>query len=226
MVFRGFTGETVPWFDGLILDNSRAYFTAHRDVYDRAVRQPLLDLLTDLSSEFGGTVKLFRPNRDVRFSANKNPYKTNAYGVLMGCPNTAAAYYVSVSPDGLHTATGYYEMAKDQVARYRSALTTGEKASAIGAELRSTLDALGEAGWEVDGAAMKVRPRGVSADAPNLDLVRYRSLTVSGFLEPERMCDASAVAWITGVWRAAQPMNDWLDRYVGESTLPPEEAWR
>lgn len=226
MTFSGFTNETVPWFDGLALDNSRAYFAAHKDVYERSVRQPLLDLLTDLSEDFGGTVKLFRQNRDVRFAADKSPYKTNSYGVIHSRPDTAAALYVSVSVDGLHAATGYYELASDQLARYRRCLSEGDAAVAVGNELRAILEHLRDAGYEVDGSATKGMPRGIAKTAPNADLLRYKSLTAGGYLDGEQMGDASAAAWVAGVWRAAMPLNAWLDGRVGESILPPEERWR
>ncbi len=206
--------------------NSRDYFTAHRAEYERAVRAPLYDLLTDLSAEFGGTVKLFRQNRDVRFSADKRPYKANASGVLMDRPGTSAALYVAVSADGLQAATGYYGLASDQLVRFRHALTAGEDVVAVGEELRGILGALTEAGWEVDGAAMKGMPRGVAKDVANADLVRCKSLTVGGSLEPERMCDASVTEWVAGIWRAAGPMNAWLDRHVGASTLLADSRGR
>ena len=223
MAFEGFSEETVAWFDGLRMDNSRAYFTAQREVYERAVRQPLLDLLTELSDEFGGEVKLFRQNRDVRFSADKSPYKTNAYGLLLGRPDSAAALYLAVSADGLQTATGYYEMAKDQLARFRSILTTGENPLAVGAVLQAIMDDLQGAGYTIDSAATKGMPRGIPKDAPNADLARFRSLTVQGELEPERMTDRAALEWVAALWRSAAPLNAWLDRHVGPSTLTVEE---
>ncbi len=223
MAFRGFTDETLPWFDGLTRTNTRDYFTANRPVYDRAVHQPLLDLLTELSVHFGGSPKLFRQNRDVRFSADKSPYKTTASGVLQGCPNTMADLYLSVSADGLHAATGCYDVAKDQLTRFRQALTTDQHALENGASLREILAEVSRAGLEVDGAPLKSLPRGVAKDAPNTDLVRFRSLTASAFLEPERMNDASVVGWVTERWTTALPMNAWLDTHVGPSTLALEE---
>lgn len=226
MTFRGFTGETQAWFDGLAQDNSRAYFTARRAVYDRAVQEPLSALLTDLSALFGGTVKLFRQNRDVRFSVDKRPYKTTASGVLQNRPGSAAALYVAVSADGLHTATGYYDVAKDQLTRFRQALTAADDALALGAELRAILEQVRGAGLEVDTDALKGMPRGFAKDALNADLVRFQSLTASRFLEPERMTDASAAAWVAEAWKTAAPMNAWLDKHIGASTLPLETRSR
>lgn len=73
--FDGFPAEAFAWFAGLEQDNSRAWFAAHRDTYDLAVRGPLEDLLAELAGELGGSVKMFRQHRDVRFSADKSPYK-------------------------------------------------------------------------------------------------------------------------------------------------------
>lgn len=199
MAFEGFTAETVSWFDGLAVDNSRAYFQATRDSYERVARGPMTALLTDLAAEFGGTVKLFRPNRDVRFSADKSPYKTNTSGLLVDRPGTAALVYVSVSAEGLFAATGYYQMAKDQLARYRQALNVYEDAVEQGQALRTILNALAAKGWEIGDAPTKGLPRGVAKDSPNADLLRRKGLTVSGNLDEEAMCDADAAR---GVGRA------------------------
>src|SRR5688572_17718362 len=66
-MFQGWPPGAFTWFEGLLEDNSKAYFTANRATYDNAVRGPLLALLEDLSEQFGPG-KIFRPNRDIRFS--------------------------------------------------------------------------------------------------------------------------------------------------------------
>ena len=68
MAFRGWPIEAVEFYEGLEADNSKVYWTRHRAVYDRHVKAPMEELLAELAAEFGeGT--LFRPHRDVRFSA-------------------------------------------------------------------------------------------------------------------------------------------------------------
>ena len=66
--FSGFTAGTFRWFSGLDRDNSREYFGRTRDLYDRDVRGALEGLLNVLLRSFPGEVRMFRPNRDVRFS--------------------------------------------------------------------------------------------------------------------------------------------------------------
>ncbi|GJF06552.1 hypothetical protein PSD17_54990 [Pseudonocardia sp. D17] len=103
MTFEGFGEGAVEFYDGLLADNSKAYWTDQRAVYESDVREPMLALLAALEPEFGGPGKVFRPYRDVRFSADKTPYKTH-------CGGYTPPYYVQLSADGLMVAAGYYRM--------------------------------------------------------------------------------------------------------------------
>src|SRR3954452_4677682 len=100
MTFNGFPREGFAWFEGLEADNSRAYFAAHRDTYERAVRDPLEELLETLADELGGRVKLFRQHRDLRFSRDKSPYKTRTYGLVFDVPSSLAGLYAELSASG------------------------------------------------------------------------------------------------------------------------------
>src|ERR671930_2672009 len=113
--FEGFGPEVRKWFQGLEADNSKEYFVASRDFFEESIRGQMEALLTELSEKFGGEVKMFRQNRDVRFSADKSPYKTNTYGVVYGSGLAAQGLYASVSADGLVAGSGYHKMATDQL---------------------------------------------------------------------------------------------------------------
>lgn len=67
MGFDGFGEHTADFYEGLTADNSKAYWSDHKAVYDDQIRAPMLALLGELEPEFG-TGKIFRPHRDVRFS--------------------------------------------------------------------------------------------------------------------------------------------------------------
>jgi uncharacterized protein (DUF2461 family) len=73
--FEGFTDDALEFYDRLIADNSKTYWTAHKAVYDHAIAAPMQALVDALAPEFGSG-RLFRPYRDVRFSKDKTPYKT------------------------------------------------------------------------------------------------------------------------------------------------------
>ncbi|NJK35401.1 MAG: DUF2461 domain-containing protein [Oscillatoriales cyanobacterium SM2_2_1] len=78
--FFGFSNDAVSWFVGLEQDNSKEYFHATRGQWESQVLGPLTAMLEALTGEFGGTVRIFRQNRDVRFSRDKSPYKPPPMG--------------------------------------------------------------------------------------------------------------------------------------------------
>src|SRR5918992_929056 len=104
--FKGWPPAAFEWFEGLQADNSKAYFDANRRTYDEAVRGPLVALLAELSDEFGPS-KIFRPNRDVRFSADKSPYKTNCAAVVPG-DMQHPGFWVEISAEGLAAGAGHH----------------------------------------------------------------------------------------------------------------------
>src|SRR5919197_1666929 len=142
--FAGWKGDFQGFFLGLQVDNSKAYFDAHRKKYEEEVKGPMVALLADLEPEFG-PARLSRPNRDIRFSADKSPYKTNIYAGAHG------GGYVALDANGLMAASGRYMVDAPQLARFREAVAaeeTGRQLSAIVAGLR-------EKGYELGGQELK-----------------------------------------------------------------------
>jgi len=217
--FRGWPDSALEFYRDLELDNSRAFFTAHKDVYDRDVKGPF-EALSDVVADEFGPLKVFRPNRDVRFSKDKSPYKTRCYAVTEG--EGGEAYYVELSTKGLVVATGYWMMANDQLARYREAVDD----EAAGAGLvRIVADLRGQE-LSIEGDSLKTAPRGYPRDHPRIDLLRHKSVAAMRTFPPARwLATGAAAERIVGVWRAARPMNAWLNDHVGPSTEPPPDRW-
>ena len=115
MTFRGWPVEAVEFFEGLEADNSKTYWQQNKEVYDSMVRAPMEELLAEIEPEFGKG-RIFRPYRDIRFSSDKSPYKTNI-GATVGDG------YVQLTADGLGAGSGMWEMAPDQLDRYREAVS-------------------------------------------------------------------------------------------------------
>jgi uncharacterized protein (TIGR02453 family) len=218
--FTGFPRATFTWFHGLEADNSKAWFSAHRETYDNVVRGELEALLEELTDELGGRVKLFRQHRDTRFSRDKSPYKTTTYGVIADRPDGEASLYAQLSSGGLFAGTGYYQLAADQLARFRAAIAD----DAAGPELERVLDAVRAAGLETWGEALKTAPRGYPRDHPRATLLRHKMLIAGRRLEPRGRGGLARDATLTftrDTWAACRPMTAWLDEHVGVSTLPP-----
>ncbi len=164
---------------------------------------------------------MFRQNRDVRFSRDKSPYKTTTYGILYEVTVPGHGLYAQLSARGLYAGTGYYRMARDQLERYREAI-----AGDTGGVLEQATAAAEAAGLELAGDTVKTAPRGYPRDHPRIELLRRKELIAGRAAPGDGGLDRdAALAHVAGTWRAAQPINAWLDAQVGPSRLPPEERW-
>ncbi|HYN56800.1 MAG TPA: DUF2461 domain-containing protein, partial [Motilibacterales bacterium] len=155
--------------------------------------------------EFGAG-RLFRPYRDVRFSADKSPYKEHQGGYVEVGP--ACGYYVQVSSGGLMIGAGWYASTGEQIARYRAAVDAGLPVK----DLRRELTGLRRAGMEVGGDQVKTRPRGVPADHPDLDLLRHRTVLVSTTFPYDEpwLGTRTAGTKVRNAWRRTRPLVEWL----------------
>ncbi|MBK9179026.1 MAG: DUF2461 domain-containing protein [Acidimicrobiales bacterium] len=215
--FTGWPAEALAFYAGLEADNSKAYFTAHRAVYHESVREPMLALAESVAEEFG-PLHLFRPNRDVRFSTDTSPYKTQQGAVTEG--EGGSIYYVAISAEGLFVGTGYHQMASDQLQRFRRAVAD----DTTGPELVGAVEAVERRGCSVGGEALKTAPRGWPKDHPRVRFLRHKGLTIGRTFAPAPwLHTARARDRIVRVWRDGAATNAWLDAHVGPSTIPPDD---
>ena len=214
--FRGWPEAALEFYRDLEQENNRAFWLAHKETYDRDVKAPF-EALSDLVAEEFGPLKVFRPNRDVRFSKDKSPYKTRCYAVTEG--EGGEAYYVEVSARGLVVASGFWMMANDQLDRYRRAVDD----EGAGTDLERIMTDLAAQLLTNDAPGLKTAPRGYPRDHPRVELLRQRSVAVMRRFPPARWLGTPAAAdRIVEAWRAARPMNAWLAQHVGPSTEPPD----
>jgi uncharacterized protein (TIGR02453 family) len=216
--FTGFPDEGLVFYEGLEADNSKSYWSDHRGEYETHVRTPMLALTDELGAEFG-SVKLFRPYRDVRFSHDKTPYKTHQGAVLTQVGAAAAALYVQVSADGLLVSGGCWRLQPDQVERYRRAVDDEVPGGALAREVQR----LRTAGFAIDGDQLVRAPRGYAADHPRIGLLRHRSLHASQHWAPaDWLQQRTALDRVRTAWREFSGLNQWLADNVGASTAPPD----
>ncbi len=221
--FQGFPLAVRKWFQGLEADNSKAYFSAHREFFEQCIREQMDALLTELASTFGGEVKMFRQNRDVRFSPDKSPYKTNTYGVLYGAEAAPHGLYASVSARGLVAGSGYHAMARDQLERYREHVAHGKH----GPELAKRVKDADGAGLDLWGQTLATAPRGYPKEHERIELLRRKSLSLGAVQAFGRgITGANGLAFVTETWRAAAPVTEWLDQHVGPTQMPVQRRGR
>ena len=205
MAFGGFGKGALAFYDDLEANNTREWWLANKKRYDDEIRRPMEELLQDVADEFG-EAKLFRPNRDTRFSKDKSPYKTNIAAVIY-LP-TAGSVYVSLAAEGLHVGGGSYHLERAQLVRLREAIDddrTGEQIVGIVANLR-------KARADVTAHdAVKTAPRGYSPDHPRIDLLRLGGLAAMFAHRPAAWLHTpKAKDKVVEGWHQLQPLNDWL----------------
>ena len=218
--FKGFPDEAFAFYEGLVADNTKAYWTDHKATYDTCVKAPMEALLAKLEPEFGPAT-FFRPYRDVRFAKDKTPYKEHAGAVVKDDLSGKAALYVQVGADGLYIGSGYFHTATDQARRLRAAIAEDR----TGKALAKILDTLTGNGWEIFGERLKRLPKEYDEAHPRADLLHHKSLVAGQGMEPAAwMHTAKCADRIASMWRELLPLGAWLQDNVGASTM--ESAYR
>jgi uncharacterized protein (TIGR02453 family) len=166
--FRGWPEEFQRFFIGLEFDNSKRYFEANRGIYEDSVRAPMVALMESLEDEYG-PAKVFRANRDIRFSKDKSPYKTN---IAAHNGKGGVGGYLSLDKKGLTVAVGCYELTPAQLTKYRKKVS----ADASGGALAAIVAKLEKAGYKMGGEQLKRVPAGWPQDHPRARLLRHKLL--------------------------------------------------
>ncbi len=163
--FGGFVPDTIKFLKALGFHQSKDWFDANRDLYVAALKDPMATYVAALSDALaerklplrGDPARaMFRLNRDIRFSKDKKPYKTNAGCVLTrtGLKNSPGILYTHISPEGCFLAAGFYHAEPPQLLTLRRAIA--KKPAAFLAMEKS----LAAAGLELsDGEALTRNPR-------------------------------------------------------------------
>jgi uncharacterized protein (TIGR02453 family) len=202
--FQGWKGDFQGFFVGLRLNNSKTYFDAHRKQYEDQVKAPLVALLAELEPEFGPG-KISRPNRDIRFAADKSPYKTNIYADAHG------GGYVALDADSLTAAGGRYMVEGDQLARFRKAVADDRS----GRELAGIVAALTKGGYEIGGQELKRVPPPYPQEHPRAELLKHKRLIywktwpIGPWIATAKVRDRVAQAW-----RDGEALNRWCARHM------------
>jgi uncharacterized protein (TIGR02453 family) len=172
------------------------------------VREPFEALCEALATEFGQP-KVFRPNRDVRFSADKSPYKTHQGGVVRTSPGVGL--YLQVSASGLLTGTGWWSPEPGQLEAFREAVLDDDS----GDELVAIVEELEAGGADVHGDRLKTAPRGVDSSHPRIGLLRHRTLLASReHGTPEWLETPEVVERVRDDWRRYAALNRWLAAHL------------
>src|SRR5512140_1114521 len=184
--------------------NERPWFEAHRREYETLVKEPMRELVEEMdvrlarfAPEIVGEPKrsIFRIYRDVRFSEDKSPYKTQAacwffhrdasHRVGQESHGGGAGFYFQLAPGNCFSGGGIWMPPPAALRRLRDAIA--ERPAAFARTVTAPAVARRLGGLDED-AMLKGTPRGYAADHPAARWLRYRSFTLG-----RQYSDAEAV---------------------------------
>ncbi len=175
-------------------NNHKDWFHSHQDEYHRC-RKEFTDFITELIAEissFDHTLSgleakncIFRVNRDLRFSKDKTPYKTNfsAYLADGGKKSPKAGYYFHLQPDESFIAGGIWTPPTDILNRIRQEIdyNTKEFVSLTQSEIFT------KTFGQLEGERLKSTPKGYASDHPLIDTLRLKSFLISQKLPDQKL---------------------------------------
>lgn len=221
MGFDGFADSESKFWKALAKHQDRAWFADHKAEFEEGWNAPMKALLEDVRAKVDAAFphcdldapKVFRIFRDVRFSADKSPYKTHVGGTLSvkrsgKVTEVPIALYVQVGLPETFAAAGHYMMDGPALVRFRKAIVD----DARGKELDKILASLRKKGFSVDShEALKRVPKGFDPDHPRAEHLKRKGLTV-GFpsIPKEMLTSSKLVSFLAGHVKSAAPLVEWL----------------
>lgn len=227
-----FTEESLRFLRGLKRNNDRDWFEARRDIFERALKTPMLALierLTEAMAEYApahvrpAAKCLFRIYRDTRFSADKSPYKTHlgAWWSHTGLPKTSGAgFYLHIGGSEFVVAAGAYMPEKEQTLAIRRHLMDRHEEFRRLMEDRKLLRSFAIH----DPMALARAPKGFPPDHPAIEWIRWRQWGVTAHLPADFALRPALAAEIEKRFRLAAPLVEFLNAPLTRAAQP-QRVW-
>lgn len=219
--------NTLQFLTDLKANNSKAWLDAHRTAYEQAKADfgqlvgVVLSGLNEQDSELARSPLdakscIYALNRDVRFSADKSPYKTNfsARFNVGGKKAPTAGYFLSIEPGNSVLLGGMYEPEPDILAKIRQEIDYNlvEFEQILTAPAFKT-----QVGSLQQEDALKRPPKGYEADNPAIEYLKLKSFTGSHPLSDEELTKPELVEQALTVYVSLTPLVHYLNRFVPQT---------
>lgn len=211
----------LSFLKALSVNNSKEWMDAHKPEFLELRKEFLLDVeailkgLTEWEPEllaFKPKDCVFRQNRDVRFSANKMPYKTNlaAYFSPTGKKSEGPGYYLHITPGASFIGGGVYHPMSETLKKIRSEIDySGDELKQI--ESNPAFSALF---GKIDGEKLKTSPRDYEADHEYIDYLRLKSFIVHAPIADKEIESGNFINLALAGFKVIKPLNDFLARAI------------
>jgi len=221
--FAGFPAEGIEFLRKLKKNNNRPWFQKHKDDYELNVRFPMQCLIASLAERmaaeapeirFDPKKSIFRIHRDIRFSRNKEPYKTNIAAVfpMKGgkAPGESPGLYVGVEPGEVFVGGGVYMPDGGQLKGYRKSIA--EKPQEFLSVLNDRVFKRTLGG--IQGETLRNAPLGFPKDHPMIEHLRHKQFYVGKVYDTPVCLQARFLETVAIIFVAAMPLVRWLARVV------------
>jgi uncharacterized protein (TIGR02453 family) len=223
--FAGFRPAAFIFLRDLAAQQTKAWFEANKPVYERELKQPLVALVETVAAQFeadGVTLtgdakrSLFRINRDVRFSHDKSPYKTNAAAVWFrpgGGKTGSGVLYFHLAVDGCFMGAAFYRPDPDVLGSIREGIRMRPES------FHSVVKTLGESGLTLDPEdSLSRMPRGFEdmAESPVAPFLQLRSFMVRRPLTRQQVAAPGLAGVLAAFAAEAMPLLQFGWRAVDE----------
>lgn len=206
-----FAPETTDFLNALAQNNNRDWFHANKSTYETWVKTPAkffsAQLSEQLSKAYGIKTKpkVFRINRDLRFSKDKTPYNTHIH-MSFADSEANAAWMVGLQRDRLVLGYGCFGFHKDAFLDWRAAV-----AAQNGGALSQLLVDLGKSGCRIEDPELKRVPAPYPSDHPRADLLKRKSIAVwyDGLSLSDVYGDDAPVR-LLGQLERFSPLRNWM----------------
>lgn len=218
---ENFPFETLAFLKKLEKNNNREWFNANREMYEEKFLYPAMAFieevglhLQDINPDFKAIPKIdksiFRIYRDVRFSKDKNPYKTNL-GVYFwegtGKKMETSGLYFHVDPKSFFLGIGMYNFTKDQLKKYRDVISNPNLAE----ELSEIIKKLQKKGYQLGGKTFKQTPRGYDKESKYSDLLLHSGLYMfTETKDADLFRTKDPVKYMVKCFKELRRLHDWL----------------
>ena len=221
-----FTPELFRFLAELAAHNERPWFEANKARYRTAIQEPLLRFIADFAPELkeisphfvadprpqGGS--MFRIYRDVRFAADKSPYKTHAAAQFRHRAAKdvhAPGFYLHLEPGGCFVGVGIWHPDGPTLAAIRAALVADPAGwtSAVGDRAFARAFTLG-------GDALKRPPQGFDPAHPLIDDLKRKDFVAMAPLSEEQAMAPEFLQRFTTHCRAAAPFMRYVAAAIGQ----------
>lgn len=213
--------DLLVFLEELKQNNHKPWFDENRDRYQK-LRKELVSFIQKLIpaiAAFDPSIMplepkdcIFRINRDIRFSNDKTPYKTNlgAYIARGGKKSPFAGYYLHIEPGGSFLAGGIYQPDAAILKEIRSEIHYD--ADAFKAIIED--EKFKKYFKEIWAEKLKAAPRGFSSDWPDIELLKYKHYTVIHEFKDAKINESGFFDYTIDVFKTLYPFNNYLNKVI------------